>query len=71
MSRRNSEINELLKQAEDAVKLRVDIVNRIAKDKADTELKNNKEILEDIAKKQLELAKMAIEKWYNEEKGKI
>jgi hypothetical protein len=70
ISRRNSEINELLKQAEDAAKLRIEIVNRIAKDKADAELKNNKEILEDIATKQLELAKMAIEEWYKEEKEK-
>jgi hypothetical protein len=71
ISRRNSEINGLLKQAEDAAKLQVEVVNRIAKDKADAELKNNKEILDDIAKKQLELAKMAIDEWYKKEKEKV
>jgi hypothetical protein len=71
ISRRNSEINELLKQIENASILRLDVVNRIAKDKAEAELKNNKAILGDIAKKQLELAKIAINKWYQEERGKI
>ena len=71
VSKKNSEINELLEQAEDAAKLRVEIINRLEKDKAEVELKTNKKILEEIALKQETLAMKAINKWYEEELKKI
>ena len=41
------------------------------KQKLDYELANNKSILDLLAKKQEELAKLSIEKWYKEELNKI
>ncbi|GHU13233.1 hypothetical protein FACS189441_0290 [Betaproteobacteria bacterium] len=67
ISRKNSEINALLIQAEEAAKLNAEVRMKADKDKLDVELQGNKAILDDIAKKQQELAKMAIAKWYKEE----
>ncbi|GAB6012005.1 DUF4407 domain-containing protein [Viscerimonas tarda] len=71
ISRKNSEINALLIQAEEAAKLNAEVRMKADKDKLDVELQGNKAILDDIAKKQQELAKMAIAKWYEEEKIKL
>lgn len=71
ISRKNSEINELLKQAEDAAKLRVEIINRLETDRSEAELRANKKLLEEIAAKQEILAMKAIDKWYEEELKKI
>jgi hypothetical protein len=71
ISRKNSEINELLKQAEEAAKLNVDIKSKIEKEKADATLRTNKKILDNLAKKQEELALMALGKWFEVEKTKV
>ena len=71
ISRKNSEINELLEQAEDAAKLRVEIINRLEKDQAEAELKTNKKLLEEIAARQESLAMKTIDKWYKEELEKL
>lgn len=71
ISRKNSEVNELLEQAENAAKLRVEIINRLEKDQAEAELKTNKKLLEEIAAKQEILAMKAIDKWYEEELKKL
>ncbi|GHT32264.1 hypothetical protein FACS189434_03620 [Bacteroidia bacterium] len=71
ISRKNSEINELLRQSEDAAKLNAEVKMKAEKYKLDAELQGNKAILDDIAKKQQELAKIAIDKWYKEEKDKL
>jgi hypothetical protein len=39
--------------------------------KLDAELKANESLLEDIATKQVDLAKIAVEKWYKDEREKI
>ena len=71
ISRKNSEVNELLEQAEDAAKLRVEIINRLEKDRAEAELKTNKKLLEEIAARQESLAMKTIDKWYKEELKKL
>lgn len=71
ISRKNSEINALLIQAEEAAKLNAEVRMKADKDKLDVELQGNKAILDDIAQKQQELAKKAIDKWYEEEKIKL
>lgn len=71
ISRKNSEVNELLKQAEDAARLKVEIINRLEVDRAEAELRTNKKLLEEIAAKQEILAMKAIDKWYEEELKKI
>jgi hypothetical protein len=71
ISRKNSEINELLKQAEEAAKLTAEIKSEIVKDKLDTELRTNKVILDDLAKKQEELALMALNEWFSAEKARV
>lgn len=71
ISRKNSEVNELLEQAEDAAKLRVEIINSLEKDRAEAELKTNKKLLEEIAARQESLAMKTIDKWYKEELKKL
>jgi len=71
ISRKNSEINELLQRAEDAARLSGDVMLQKQRDKLETELRNNKIILDKIAEYQQELALLAIEKWREEELAKI
>jgi len=71
ISRKNSEINELLRRGEEAAKLNGDVMIQKQKDKLDAELTNNKIILDTIANRQQELALKVIEKWYQAEKAKI
>lgn len=71
ISRKNSEINELLRRAEEAAKLSGDVMLQKTKDKLDAELKSNKVILDTIAKYQQELALMTLEEWYKVESAKI
>lgn len=71
ISRKNSEINEILIKAEEAAKLRGDIFVQTQRIKLDAELKNNKEITDKIAEYQLEIALLAIEKWREEERAKV
>ncbi|KAA6341046.1 hypothetical protein EZS27_011137 [termite gut metagenome] len=71
ISRKNSEINELLVKAEEAAKLRGDAFIQAQKSKLDAELNNNKIITDKIAKYQQELALLAIEKWREEELKKM
>lgn len=71
ISRRNSEINEILIKAEEAAKLRGEIFVQSQKIKLDAELRNNKIITDKIAEYQQELALLAIEKWREEEIEKV
>jgi len=71
ISRKNSEINELLRRAEEAAVLSGNVMIQMQKDKLDAELRNNREILDDIAQKQLNLAKIAIQNWYDDELSKL
>lgn len=67
ISRWNSKINELLDKAKEAAKLEGDTFMQVEKQRLDHELKNNQKILDDLAQKQEQLAKIAIEKWYQDE----
>ena len=71
ISRKNSEINELLRRAEEAARLSGDVMIQKTRDKLDTELRNNRIILDTIAQTQQELALLAIEKWKEKELAKI
>ena len=67
ISRWNSKINELLDKAREAAKLEGDTFMQVEKQRLEHELKNNQKILDDLAQKQEQLAKIAIEKWYQDE----
>lgn len=71
ISRKNSEINELLVKGEEAAKLRGDAFIKTNKLKQDIELQNNEKLLTMIALKQETLAKIAINNWYEEELNKL
>jgi len=71
ISKLNAKVNELLKRAEEAAILEGENSIKINKQRLDNELKNNQKILEDIAEKQQDLAKIAIEKWYKNELKKM
>jgi hypothetical protein len=70
ISRWNSKINELLEKARESAKLEGDTFMQVEKQRLEHELKNNQKILDDLAIKQEHLAKIAIEKWYQEELAK-
>ncbi len=71
ISQKNSEINELLSQAEEAAKLKGKVYIQSQKDKLDVELKNNKIMLDKIAEYQQDLALAYIDNWYKSEKIKV
>lgn len=70
ISRWNSKINELLEKAKETAKLEGDIFIQVEKQRLEHELKNNQNILDDLAQKQEHLARIAIEKWYQDELAK-
>lgn len=67
ISRWNTKINELLEKAREAARLEGEVFIKIEQQRLDHELRNNQIILDDLAGKQETLAKMAIDKWYEEE----
>jgi hypothetical protein len=71
ISRKNSEINELLRRGEEAARLSGNVMIQKQEDKLNAELRNNKIILDKIAEYQQELALLAIEKWREKELIKI
>lgn len=70
ISRWNSKINELLEKAREAAKLEGDTFMQVEKQRLEHELRNNQKILDDLAQKQERLAKIAIDKWYQDELAK-
>lgn len=70
ISRWNSKINELLEKARETAKLEGDTFMQVEKQRLEHELKNNQKILDDLAQKQEHLAKIAIDKWYQDELAK-
>lgn len=67
ISDRNDEINNLLTEIQSLNKLKGEVRMKTEKSKLDAELKANTSILDEIATRQADLAKIAIEKWYNDE----
>lgn len=70
ISRWNSKINELLEKARETAKLEGDTFMKVEKQRLEHELKNNQKILDYLAQKQEHLAKIAIDKWYQDELAK-
>ncbi|MFC5284349.1 DUF4407 domain-containing protein [Pedobacter alpinus] len=71
ISDKNSEINKLLEEISQMTKLKSDTRIAIQKTKLDAEIKANEVLLNDIAQKQANLAKIAVKKWYDTELGKL
>lgn len=71
ISDRNDEINNLLVEIQSLNKLKGEVRIKTEKSKLDAELKANTALLDDIAKRQAELAGIAIEKWYSDELSKL
>lgn len=71
MSDLNDRINNQVKEVQDLNKLRGTVRLGAEKAKLDAELKANQALLDDIAMKQAELAKVAVEKWYNDEMARL
>jgi hypothetical protein len=67
ISDRNDEINNLLAEIQAMNKLKGEVRMKTEKSKLDAELQANTSLLDDIAKRQADLAKLAIDKWYNDE----
>jgi hypothetical protein len=70
ISRKNSEINELLRKADEAAKLSGETLIIKTKDKLEAERQVNKKIVDEIMKKQEELALLTIREWHKAEKAK-
>jgi hypothetical protein len=67
ISDKNEEINNLLVEIQSINKLKGEVRMKTEKSKLDAELQANTTLLDDIAKRQAELAKLAIERWYDNE----
>jgi hypothetical protein len=67
ISDKNDEINNLLTEIKGLNKLKGEVRVKTETAKLDAELKANEALLNEIAKKQADLANIAIEKWYNDE----
>jgi hypothetical protein len=67
ISDRNEEINNLLEELQSINKLKGEVRMKTEKSKLDAELQANTSLLDDIAKRQADLAKLAIERWYDNE----
>lgn len=68
ISELNDEINNLLQEIQEINKLKSQVRLSSEKAKLDAELKSNQKLLDEISTKQATLARMAINKWYKEEK---
>lgn len=71
ISRWNSKINELLDRAREAAKLEGEVFIQVEKQRLDQELQCNQRILDDLARKQEHLAKIMIDRWYQDELNKL
>lgn len=67
ISDRNDEINNLLVEIQAMNKLKGEVRMKTEKSKLDAELQANTTLLDDISKRQADLAKLAIDKWYQDE----
>jgi hypothetical protein len=67
ISDKNDEINNLLVEIQAMNKLKGEVRMKTEKSKLDAELQSNTALLNEIATKQADLAKLAIDKWYNDE----
>lgn len=71
ISDKNDEINNILVEIKEMNKLKGEVRMKTERAKLDAELKANETLLTDIAKKQGDLAKIAVDKWYDDELNKL
>lgn len=71
ISDRNDELNNLLVEIRELNKLKGEVRIKTEKAKLEAELKANESLLNDIAIKQAELAKIAVDKWYEDETNRL
>ncbi|MCD8408802.1 DUF4407 domain-containing protein [Tenacibaculum finnmarkense] len=71
ISKMNSKVNTILEKIKEVSKLEGEIFVQVEQQKLDAELKSNELLLSNIAEKQAHLAKLSVDKWYEEEKTKI
>lgn len=67
----NSRVNTTLEKIKDVSKLEGQMFLKVEQQKLEAELKSNELLLNDIAEKQAQLAKLKVEKWYENELEKI
>lgn len=67
ISKINSKVNTILEKIKDISKLEGQMFLQVEQQKLDAELKSNESLLNDIAEKQAHLAKLSINKWYENE----
>lgn len=71
ISNKNDEINNILEEIRELNKLKGEVRMKTEKAKLGAELKANESLLNDIALKQAALAKIAVEKWYDDELNRL
>ena len=71
ISNLNDKINHLMDEIQQLNKLKGSVTIGTEKAKLDAELKANQNLLMQIAGKQEQLAQIAIDKWFNDEKSKL
>jgi len=71
ISEKNDELNNILIEMKELNKMKGEIRMKTETSKLDIELKTNEVLLDEIAHKQAELAKVAIDKWYQDELNRI
>ncbi len=71
ISKMNSKVNTILEKIKEVSKLEGQMFIQVEQQKLDAELKSNESLLNDIAEKQAHLAKLSIDKWYEDELTKI
>lgn len=67
----NDEVNNRLKEIQELNKLSGEVRLRSERSKLDAELRANEALLQQIASRQADLAKIAVDKWYKEEKARL
>jgi len=71
ISDKNDEINNILVEIRELNKLKGEVRMKTEKAKLEAELKANESLLNDIAIKQADLAKTAVDKWYEDEMNRL
>ena len=67
----NDEVNNRLKEVQELNKLSGEVRIRTERSKLDAELRANEALLQQIASRQADLAQIAVDKWYKEEKARL
>lgn len=71
ISDKNDEINNILVEIRELNRLKGEVRMKTEKAKLEAELKANESLLNDIAMKQADLAKIAVDKWFEDETNRL